>query len=260
MASSDSTSTAKPILEMDSVTVLRPDGSDGEVLDGVTWTVRDGDYWAIGGRQGAGKTELLSVAAGLSRPASGSVNLFGRDIVELEAEEWIHERLRLGFVFSDGGRVFHHLSVAQNVSLPLCYHYDSEPEDVQPEVDRVLNAVELTQFYDEYPAEISPAWRQRIGLARALAMKPDVLLLDNPTSGLDFAHSEWWLNFLGGLAKGSASSGGKRVTLVVATSSLSPWLNRATQFAFLKDKQMHVVGDRAAWDASPDPLVREMAN
>jgi ABC-type transporter Mla maintaining outer membrane lipid asymmetry ATPase subunit MlaF len=101
-------------------------------------------------------------------------------------------------------------------------------------------------------------WRKRVGLARALMLKPEVLLLDNPLTGLDLRHANWWLNFLEQLNKGCDFMGGRAVTLVVTAEDLRPWRNRARQFAVLKNKRLVVLGNWAQVEAASAEMVHEL--
>ena len=90
-------------------------------------------------------------------------------------------------------------------------------------------------------------------------LQPDLLLLNNPLSGLDLRHRKWWLNFLGELSRGGALTNGKPVTLVVTADDFSPWRNCARQFAILKNKRLTVLGSWAQVEAASDELVRELS-
>jgi ABC-type transporter Mla maintaining outer membrane lipid asymmetry ATPase subunit MlaF len=252
--------TDKVLLDMQDVSIPAPEGHGGPMLSGVNWQVLEGDYWAVAGKHGTGKSDLLEVIAGLARPAGGRICLFGKDITDLEAEEWLIERLRMGYVFGDGGRVFHQMTVVQNITLPLCYHYDADEAEMTLEVQRLLQAAELESVQFETPNRISRSLRQRVALVRALALKPDLLLLDNPVSGMDPMQMEWWKGFLKKLSTGHPVLGGKRLTLVVTVASLRPWLDQATQFAVLDKGEWCKLGNRQEREERWKPAWNEMLN
>ena len=105
-------------------------------VTGANWTVREGDYWVIGGLQGSGKSDLLFAAAGLSRPVQGNGRLFGRETDAAYSDEVLAERLRVGLVFGDGGRLFAELTVRDNVALPLAYHRPYGMSEIDARIER----------------------------------------------------------------------------------------------------------------------------
>ena len=130
----------------------------------------------------------------------------------------------MGFVF-EGGQLFNQLTIRENVALPLQYHHDLPPAAAAQEVQALLELLELTPLADITPPNISDNWRQRAALARALILKPEVLLLDNPLGRLGGRHRHWWLRFLDQLWRGHEWCGGRPMTLVATTDDLRPWQN-----------------------------------
>src|SRR5207249_2259759 len=104
----------------------------------------------------------------------------------------------------------------------------------------LLDALALAEWSDSTPGAIGRNWQKRVGLARALALKPELLLIDNPLAGLDLRHAHWWLSFLDGLVKGHQLLDGRKQTLVVTTPDLRPWKSQARQFAILREKRFTV--------------------
>jgi ABC-type transporter Mla maintaining outer membrane lipid asymmetry ATPase subunit MlaF len=249
------TSTA-PALEMRSVAVGAMRDLNTIIADEVSWTVMSGDFWVIGGLQGSGKTDFLSLAGGLVGPVGGSYHFFGEEMPIFE-EHRLPERLRLGFVF-DGGLLFNHLTVAENIALPLRYHRNLMKAEAADEMQRLLDLTELAPWADSTPGAIARNWQKRVGLARALMLQPEVLLLDNPLGGLDLRHRGWWLNFLKQLSEGHEWMKGKPMTLVVTTSDLHLWRGLGKQFAVLKNKRFVVLGDWEKVQATDDELLHEL--
>jgi ABC-type transporter Mla maintaining outer membrane lipid asymmetry ATPase subunit MlaF len=190
--------------------------------------------------QGSGKSDFLMMAGGLVAPVRGTYRLFGEEMPIFD-EVRLKERLRLGLVF-DGGQLFNHLTVRQNVALPLRYHRNLAAAQVEAEVGSLLEMTELGPWGDSTPGAMARNWHKRVGLARALILKPDVLLVDNPLAGLDPRHTNWWLNFLEQLSAGHPLMSGRPMTLAVTVADTQPWKDRARQFAMLKDKRF-VVGE-----------------
>lgn len=246
-----------PVVEMRGVAVTSIRDLNAVAVEEVNWTVAAGDFWVLGGLHGSGKSDLLMLAGGMAAPARGAYFFHGQEMLIFEGEH-LDERLRVGFVFEEG-QLLNQLTVAENVALPLRYHKDLTGGEAELEVRRMLEATELSPWADSTPGAIARHWRKRAGLARALMLQPDLLLLHNPLGGLDSRHRNWWLNFLGELSKGCELTHGKPVTLVVTADDFSPWRNRARQFAVLKNKRLVVLG---AWEqvaAASDELVRELS-
>lgn len=211
------------------------------VIHDVNWQVAPGDYWVVAGLQGTGKTDLLMMAAGLTPPQRGDYRLFGETMPVYE-EEQLPVRLRLGLVF-DGGQLFHQLTLRENLALPLRYHHNLSADAAAGQVQAFLNVMELAPWADRLPSAIGRNWVRRAGLARALMLRPEILLIDNPLGGLDPQHAAWWLNYLDQLALGHPLLDHRPVTLVVTTADFRPWKGRARQFAILRREHFRVLGD-----------------
>jgi ABC-type transporter Mla maintaining outer membrane lipid asymmetry ATPase subunit MlaF len=203
------------------------------VIEGVNWSAKTGDYWVIEGLQGSGKSDFMMMAASLVAPIRGSYRFFGEEMPIFE-EERLKTRLRLGLVF-DGGQLFNHLTVRENVELPLRYHRDLTPSAAEAEVTNLLEATQLGPWADSTPGAMGRNWHKRVGLARALILQPDVLLLDNPLGGLDPFHAKWWLDFLEQLSKGHSLMNGRPTTLIVTAADSERWRGKAQQFAKLEN-------------------------
>lgn len=204
---------------------------------GVNWAVHAGEFWVISGSTWSGKSRLLETAAGLTPPIRGEHLLFGQPLAKLPANTAAALRRRVGLVFPDGGRLFPRLTVAQNIALPICYHRECTLDGAAPRVAQLLAEMGLSAYANWSPIRLNRSYRQRIALARALAMEPEVLLLDNPFSGLDVGHFAWWLEFLGALLSGHSLIGGKQISVVVATDDVRPWRSVANRFATIKDNR-----------------------
>jgi len=249
-------SNAAPVIEMRGVTVGALHNTETVVATDVNWSVAPGDFWVIAGLQGAGKSDLLLTTAGLLPPRAGDCRLFGEPMPIFE-EPRLATRLRLGLVF-DGGQLLNQLTVAENVELPLRYHRNLPHGEIEQAVRVMLEATELLPWSANTPGTLPRPWRKRAGLARALMLKPEILLVDGPLGGVDLRHADWWLGFLGQLARGHPLLGGRPVTLVVTSDALLPWRNYARQFAVLAGQQFTVLGEWAALERSKVPAVRAL--
>lgn len=154
------------------------------VLNGISFTVEKGDAMIIMGGSGCGKSTLLRHIIGSMKPTSGSIRLFGEDITTMPQGQLEQLRLKFGMNFQFGA-LLQSLTVGENVALPLIENSRVDPDIVDLIVKMKLELVGLTGFEDLKPAEISGGMRKRVGLARAVALDPELLFSDEPTSGLD---------------------------------------------------------------------------
>lgn len=222
-----------PLIQMSGVTAAALRDAAATVVTGVDWTVNAGEFWAVGGSAGAGKSDFLMLAAGLLAPRAGSCKIFGEAPPTFE-EDRLQQRLRLGFVFEDGN-LFNHLTVAENIALPLRYHRELPPAEIAARVAELLALTELESWADSAPGTLGRAWQKRAGLARALALAPELLLLDNPLGGADARHAAWWLGCLDHLAAGARAT-----TLIVTADDLRAWRGHARQFARLENGNFEI--------------------
>jgi ABC-type transporter Mla maintaining outer membrane lipid asymmetry ATPase subunit MlaF len=243
-----------PLVEMINATIPSLVDPDRIVAEDVTWSVQRGQYWAIGGLHGIGKSDFISAAAGILPPIKGTYRLFGQEIAPGFLPELLPTRLRLGLVF-DGGRLLGHLTIAENIALPLQYHTDMPLANLLARVRDLLSAVEMSAVAEQLPASVNRNSQQRVGLARTLALKPDVLLLDNPLTGLDPEDARWWLAMLDSLAHGHPLTDDKPITIVATADDLRPWRGRARQFGVLRRKRLRIM---ATPEFTEEHLMREM--
>ncbi|HZJ16458.1 MAG TPA: ATP-binding cassette domain-containing protein [Chthoniobacteraceae bacterium] len=170
-----------PVLE---VTDLVREFSGRRVLNGISFKVFKGETMIVMGASGCGKSTLLRHIIGSMRPTSGSVKLFGEEITTMNEHELARVRRRFGVLFQSGA-LLQSLTVGENVALPIIEHGKLDPSIVDLMVKMKLEMVGLSGFEHLKPAEISGGMKKRVGLARALALDPEVLFSDEPTAGLD---------------------------------------------------------------------------
>ena len=218
---------------MEGVTVPSLYDPELTVVKNVDWSVAAGDFWSVAGLHRSGKSDLLMLAAGLMSPRQGSYRLFGEPMPIFEGENF-KTRLRLGFIF-EGGQLLNTLTVAENVALPLRYHERLTADEIAERVGYLLELTGLSSWANNTPGLLGHHLHKRAGLARALALQPELLLLDNPLGGLDVREAEWWLDFLAQLSAGHECVPAKRsMTLVVSANNGRPWRDQAKQFAVLR--------------------------
>lgn len=154
------------------------------VLEDVSFTVRRGEVMVILGGSGSGKTTLLRAMVGLKRPAAGRILIHGHDVMQLSPVELRRLRTRIGMCFQ-GAALFNSMTVKDNVALPLREHTDLEDSTIDIMTTIKLELVGLGGCGDAMPAQLSGGMRKRAGVARAMAMDPEILFYDEPSAGLD---------------------------------------------------------------------------
>jgi phospholipid/cholesterol/gamma-HCH transport system ATP-binding protein len=156
-----------------------------QVLNGISLAVGRGQTLAVLGRSGTGKSVLLRLIIGLVTPDSGSVRIGGQDIAGLALDQMSAIRKKMGFLFQHAA-LYDSLTVGENVAFPLEHHRrELSKSDRNDRVNQLLAEVGMEDALHKMPSDISGGMQKRVGLARALALEPEILLLDEPTAGLD---------------------------------------------------------------------------
>ena len=221
---------------------------DRAVLDGVTFDVRRGETLVIMGGSGCGKSTLLRHMIGSITPTAGRVELLGSNLAELDEKGLNALRLRFGILFQSGA-LFNSLSVAENVALPLREHTDLDDSTIEIMVTMKLELVNLRQAADRMPSEISGGMRKRAGLARAIALDPEVLFYDEPSAGLDPVTSaevdQLMMDLTGKLG----------VTSVVVTHEMDSAFRIADRMVMLDRGKTLKIGPRSEFEALRDSPV-----
>lgn len=164
---------------------LRKSFGTNTVLNGVDIDVFQGENMVVLGRSGTGKSVLIKIIAGLLKPDTGLVQVLGQEVDKLTSEELRALRLRLGFSFQNSA-LYDSMTVRENLEFPLVRNRPNlTRKEIDSAVEEVLEGVGLLQAINQMPAELSGGQRKRIGIARTLILKPEIMLYDEPTAGLD---------------------------------------------------------------------------
>jgi len=222
---------------------------DRKVLDDVSFEVPAGSGFVILGRSGTGKSVTLRHMIGLVRPDSGRVFVCQDEISALNGPPLAKVRQKIGFLFQNAA-LFDSISVGENVAFPLRRHTRMREQEIRTRAKEKLEAVGLERDYDKMPANLSGGMRKRAGLARALALDPEILLVDEPSAGLDPITAGEIDTLLGDLKQ----RGG--VTLVVVTHNIPSARRLGDELLMLHEGRIIARGSPDDMDRSTDELVR----
>ena len=171
---------SRPVLELNGVSITF---DRDKVLDGVSFVVQPGETRVLLGPAGGGKSVLMKLVNGLIKPDSGSIKVFGQEITTMTEAQLFEMRRRVGMVFQESA-LFDSMNVEDNVAYRL-NEEGTAPEEAHKRVQEALDFVELGKSITKFPAELSGGMRRRVSIARAIITKPDLILYDSPTGGLD---------------------------------------------------------------------------
>lgn len=229
---------------------LRKKLGSKQVLDGVDLDVEKGESMLIMGRSGTGKSVLLKHIIGLMKPDEGSVEVDGVDIVGLNERDLNEIRKRFGMLFQSAA-LFDSMTVGENVGLALREHLRLDAKEIQRRVAERLEWVGLTGVENMKPASLSGGMRKRVGLARAIAMDPQYILYDEPTTGLDPILAD----AISELIRSLQSRLG--VTSIVVTHDMAAAYKVADRMAMLDGGRIVFMGTPEETRSTRDPLVRQ---
>lgn len=168
-----------------SIRGLKKAFDDFEVLKGVDVDLYQGENLVVLGRSGSGKSVLIKIIAGLLKADEGTAVVLGKDVTKISAKELEKLRLKIGFSFQNSA-LYDSMTVRENLEFPLKRHHKNlSQQEVDKNVEMILEAVGLLKAINQMPSELSGGQRKRIGIARTLILKPEIMLYDEPTAGLD---------------------------------------------------------------------------
>ncbi|MDE3067682.1 MAG: ABC transporter ATP-binding protein [Verrucomicrobiota bacterium] len=223
---------------------------DQTVLDDVSFRIENGESVAIIGRSGCGKSVLLKHVIGLLKPDRGEVLIDGENIVPMDERQLLRVRRNFGMVFQ-GAALFDSMSVAENVAFALRRNENLTEAETARRVARVLEMVDLPGTEDKNPAELSGGMRKRVGLARAIIYEPQIVLYDEPTTGLDPIVSDSIDHLI------LRVRDHLKVTTVVVTHDMRTARRVGQRVLMMHDRKIHASGAPEEVFNSPDPVVRQ---
>lgn len=219
------------------------------VLDNIDLDVYKGETLAVLGPSGTGKSTVLRSMIGLLEPNGGQIFIQGEDVSGLDEDGWNRLRMKMGMVFQYSA-LFDFLTVGENVAFGLRQHTDKSDEEIQGIVTQMLDLVGLPDTQDLYPAELSGGMKKRVGLARAIAVKPEIVLYDEPTAGLDPIMSR----NISRLIKKTQEQ--LHVTSVLVTHDMQSAFYAADRVAMLYEGHIVAIGTAEEMKNSTNPIVK----
>ena len=224
--------------------------NDHKVLDHVNLTINTGETTVIIGRSGCGKSVLLKHMIGLLKPDEGSVVIDGVDVASLSGRELNEVRLKFGMLFQSAA-LFDSMTVFENVAFPLREHTQTPPAALEQRVHECLQLVGLQEIDELYPSALSGGMRKRVGLARALAMNPEIVLYDEPTTGIDPIMGDIINDLI------IALRDRLKVTSVVVTHDMRSAYKVADRMAMLYNGGIIEVGTPEQIRSSKNPIIQQ---
>ena len=239
--------TNTPVIE---IKELYKSFGNNDVLKGVTFSVRKGENLVVLGKSGSGKSIAIKCLVGLVVADKGEIKVLGTDITKLDTNELNKIRVRIGFLFQNAA-LYDSMSVRENLGFTLKRHAkDLSAEEVENQIKEVLESVGLIEVIDKMPSELSGGMRKRIGLARTLILKPEIVLYDEPTTGLDTITSREISELLLEIQKKHKTSS------IIITHDMACAKHTADRLVILKDGIIHAEGTYEELEKSDDEWVR----
>jgi phospholipid/cholesterol/gamma-HCH transport system ATP-binding protein len=219
------------------------------ILDGVNLRIEKGESVVIIGRSGGGKSVLLKQLIGLLKPDSGRVEIEGEDIVPMNERQLLRVRQKFGMLFQ-GAALFDSMTVAENVAFPFRQRRDLTPQEITRKVTEALAMVDLQGTESKNPSELSGGMKKRVGLARAVVYQPEIILYDEPTTGLDPIVSDSIDQLI------MRVRDRLEVTTVVVTHDMRSARRVGHRILMLHEKRIYASGTPEEIFASQDPVIR----
>jgi phospholipid/cholesterol/gamma-HCH transport system ATP-binding protein len=236
-----------PVIEINGL--YKSFGKENDVLKGIDLTVKKAENLVILGKSGSGKSITIKCLVGLIDADEGEIKVFDVDIAKLSYHQLNHLRVRIGFLFQNSA-LYDSMTVRQNLEFPLKRHSKKlSSRDVEAAVIEALESVGLSEAIDKMPAELSGGMRKRIGLARTLILKPEIILYDEPTTGLDTITSREISELILAIQKKI------KTTSIIITHDMACARLTGDRIVILKDGVIGAEGTYDELEKSDDPWV-----
>ena len=238
----------EPILSMKGV--YKSFGKDNHILKGLDLTVFKGENLVILGKSGSGKSVAIKCVVGLIEVDEGEIRVFDTEVTSLNNSQLNAIRLRIGFLFQNSA-LYDSMTVRQNLEFPLRRHFKKlSAEEIEKAINDVLESVGLEEAVDKMPSALSGGMRKRIGLARTLILKPEVILYDEPTTGLDTITSREISELILAVQKKY------KTTAIIITHDMACAKLTGNRLMILRDGVIHAEGSYTELEKSDDQWVR----
>lgn len=221
-----------------------------KVLRGLDLTIEEGETITIIGGSGSGKSVTLKLLLGVLKPDQGHIYFEGEDVTTMREKKMVEMRKKIGMLFQ-GSALFDSLTVRENIAYPLREHFDYSETELEQIVRKKLNLVGLDGVERMMPSDLSGGMRKRVGLARAIASDPKLILYDEPTTGLDPTNTQRINRLIQEMQEKL------KVTSIVVTHDLDSAFQVSDRLALLKDGKICYVGSVDETKRSQDPTVRQ---
>jgi phospholipid/cholesterol/gamma-HCH transport system ATP-binding protein len=226
---------------------------ENQVYKGLSLDIFKGETITIIGGSGTGKSVMLKLLLGVMPPDSGDIFFDGQNVCEMESKDLIHMRKRIGMLFQ-GAALFDSLTVKENVAYPLREHFDYDEDKLSRIVAEKLSVVGLPGIEEMMPADLSGGMKKRVGLARAIATDPEVILYDEPTTGLDPTNTNRIDDLILDLQKKF------KVTSIVVTHDMASAFRVSDRLALIYNKKIEYVGTKDQVKNSTNKIVQQFIN
>ena len=223
---------------------------DHIVLDDISFNIEEGVNFVVFGKSGSGKSVLLKCMVGLLEPDKGDIIINGKNVANLSVEEMNEVRKKMGFLFQ-GSALYDSMSVRENLEFPLIRNFNFSSNELEKKVKDVLEKVGLSEAIDKKPSELSGGMKKRVGLARTIITQPDLILYDEPTTGLDPITTKEISQLIVELQKDL------NVTSIVVTHDLICAKIVSDRSIVLKDGKICYEGEIKGLEKADDPFLKD---
>lgn len=239
----------KPLIEVRNV--FKSFGTK-KVHQNISLDIYQGEILTLMGGSGSGKSVLLRSLVGLEKPDRGNIFFHGQDIATLSEEELVHVRKKIAYVFQYGA-LFDSFTVAENLAYPLREHTELSDKEIMEKVSATLSKLGLQGSEQLLPSDLSGGMQRRVGVARSIIMDPEVILYDEPTTGLDPFNTKQILKIILQLQSQGATS-------VLVTHDMHSIFSVTDRVAFLREGEIRALGTADEIKASQDPVLHGFIN